>query len=124
MGEEKGMQADDEAEVLRLDDAWNDAYRRNDRSPLADILADDFAASTPSGEPVSKASLMVTPPGVAISVAFSEQAVQVFGETAVSRGRLQLVLTDRRLDQRFLRVYARRGGRWQAVSVAVSPLAP
>jgi ketosteroid isomerase-like protein len=117
------LATDDETEVLRLDSAWNDAYRRNDRSPLADILADDFSAAMPSGDPVTKASLMVAPPpGTAISVVFSEQSVRVFGDTAISRGRLQLALTDRRVDQRFLRVYAKRGGRWQAVSVAVSPL--
>ena len=115
-------QTDDEGEVLRLDSAWNDAYQRHDRSRLADILADDFSAATPSGEPVSKASLMVNPPGVATSVTFSEQSVRVFGETAVTRGRLQLALADRSLDQCFLRVWARRDDRWQAVSVAVSPV--
>ncbi|MFI4973555.1 MAG: nuclear transport factor 2 family protein [Caulobacterales bacterium] len=104
-----------------MDSAWNDAYLRNDRSPLAQILADDFAAVLPSGEPVSKASLMITPPP-ALSAAFSEQSVRVFGDAAVSRGRLRLELTDRKVDQRFLRVYARRGGRWQAVSVAVTPV--
>jgi hypothetical protein len=112
---------DDEAEVLRLDDAWNDAYRRSDRSPLADILAEDFSAVTPTGGAASKASLMVSPPGVVVSIAFSEQGVQLFGETAISRGRLQLELVDLKVDQRFMRVYAKRGGRWQAVSVSVSP---
>lgn len=116
-----GAPAEDEAEVRRLDSAWNAAYLRNDRAPLADILADDFSAVLPSGEPVSKAALMVTPPP-AISAAFSEQAVQVFGAAAVSRGRLQLDLGDRKVDQRFLRVYARRDGRWRAVSVSVSPV--
>ena len=113
---------DDEAEVRRLDSAWNDAYLHNDRSPLADILAEDFAAIAPfHGEPVTKAMLMVTPPP-AISAAFSEQAVLVFGDTAISRGRLRLELTDRKVDQRFLRVFAKRHGQWRAVSVAVSPL--
>jgi ketosteroid isomerase-like protein len=114
-------QAEDEAEVRRLDSAWNEAYLRNDRSRLADVLADDFAALMPSGDPVSKAALMVNPPP-AISAAFSEQAVLVFGDTAISRGRLQLELTDGRVDQRFLRVFSRRGGVWRAVSVAVSPV--
>ena len=45
------------------------------------------------------------------------------GEAGVSRGRLQLELDDRRLDQRFLRVFARRDGVWRAVSVAVTPVA-
>jgi ketosteroid isomerase-like protein len=114
--------ADEEAAVRRLDDAWNDAYRRHDRSPLAQILADDFAAVLASGEPITKASLMIDPPGRALSVTFSEQAVLVFGDAAVSRGRLRLELADRQIDQRFLRVYARREGRWQAVSVAVTPV--
>ncbi len=42
-----GTQADDEAQILRLDSEWNEAYRRRDRSPLAHILADDFTGLTP-----------------------------------------------------------------------------
>lgn len=113
---------DDEAEILRLDSAWNEAYRRHDRAPLAQILADDFTGLTPSGEPITKAMLMVDPPRAARSVAFSEPFVRVFANTAISRGRLQLEFEDRRLDQRFLRVFAKREGRWRAVAVAVTPL--
>jgi len=113
----------DEIEVLRLDEAWNEAYRRRDRRPLADILAEDFSALTPSNEPVTKVALMVDPPGRARSVAFTDQEVHVFGDAAISRGRLRLELEDRVVDQRFLRVFAKRDGRWQAVSVAVTPIA-
>jgi len=116
------IQAGDEAEILSLDSAWNEAYRRHDRAPLAHILADDFTGLTASGEPITKASLMVNPPGRAKSVTFSEQSVRVFGDTGISRGRLQLELDDRRVDQRFLRVFAKRNGNWQAVSVAVTPV--
>jgi ketosteroid isomerase-like protein len=117
-----GSQADDEAQILRLDSEWNEAYRRHDRAPLAHILSDDFTGLTASGEPVTKASLMINPPGPARSVTFSEQSVRVFGDTGISRGRLQLELDDRRVDQRFLRVFAKRDGIWQAVSVAVTPV--
>ena len=48
---------DDEAQILRLDSEWNEAYRRRDRSPLAHILADDFAGLTASGEHITKALL-------------------------------------------------------------------
>jgi ketosteroid isomerase-like protein len=116
-------QADDEAEILRLDQAWNEAYRRRDRRPLADILADDFTALDPAGQLVTKAALIIDPPGRAISVIFSEQSVRVFGGTGVSRGRLQLELEDRRIDQRFLRVFAKRDGVWRAVSVAITSVA-
>lgn len=116
-------EAGDEARILRLDDAWNEAYRRHNRAPLADILADDFTGFTPSGEPVTKASLMANPPGRAKSVVFSEQSICVFGDTAISRGRLRLELEDRGIDQRFLRVFAKRDGVWRAVSVAITPAA-
>jgi ketosteroid isomerase-like protein len=110
-------------EVLRLDEAWNEAYRQHDRSPLSDILSDDFAALTASGEPVTKASLMVNPPGRARSVTFTDQRARVFGDTAISRGRLKLEFDGRSIDQWFLRVFAKRSGLWQAVSVAVTPSA-
>jgi ketosteroid isomerase-like protein len=115
------MQLDDEAEIRQIDNAWNEAYVRNDRWPLDQVLADDFSALNLMGEAFDKAALMVNPPA-ARSVQFSEQFVRVFGSTAISRGRLQLEFDDRKVDQRFLRVYARRDGRWQAVSVAVTPV--
>lgn len=113
----------DIAEVLRLDEGWNAAYCQHDRSPLAAILAEDFAGLSPSGEPVTKASLMLDPPGRARSVVFSDQEAWIYGDAAVSRGRLRLELEDRSLDQWFLRVFAKRNGRWQAVSVAVTAYA-
>ena len=116
-------QADDEAQLLRLDSEWNEAYRRHDHAPLAHILADDFTGLTVSSEPITKALLMVNPPGRARSVTFSEQLVRVFGDTGISRGRLQLESDNLRIDQRFLRVFAKRDGIWQAVSVAVTPVA-
>ena len=67
-------QADDEAEVLRLDSEWNEAYRRGDRSPLARILADDFTGLHVLGEPITKAILMVNPSAHGVkSNTFSEQ---------------------------------------------------
>ncbi len=65
---------------------------------------------------------MVDPPGEVRSLAFSEPFVAVFGDSAISRGRLQLEVDDRRIDQRFLRVFAKRNGVWRAVSVAVTPV--
>lgn len=111
-----------QAEVERLDAAWNEAYLRYERERLADILADDFTALDAAGRPIDKASLMVNP-RPARSAVFSERQVVVFGDTAISRGRLQLELEDVRIDQRFLRVFARRGGSWRAVSVAITPVA-
>lgn len=140
-----GTQADDEAQILRLDSEWNEAYRRRDRAPLAHILADEFTGLTVSGGPITKTLLMVNPSGRGVkSITFSEQFVRVFGDTGISRGRLQIQLDDHSvdvakaaiidvdgktvtpapgIDQRFLRVWAKRDGIWRAVSVAVTPLA-
>jgi hypothetical protein len=115
-------QTADETEVLRLDCAWNEAYQRQKRTPLAHILADDFTGEDASGVPFTKAMLLVDSPETPTMIAFSEQAVRVFGDTAISRGRLIVQLENRRIDQRFLRVFAKRGGVWQAVSVAVTPV--
>ena len=118
-------QAENEAQILRLDNEWNEAYRRRDRSPLAHILADDFTGLTALGEPITKALLMINPSADMVkSVTLSEQYVHVFGGTGVSRGRLQIELNDGRIaiDQRFLRVFSKRDGIWQAVSVAVTPV--
>lgn len=68
--------ADDVALILRLDSAWNEAYRRHDRAPLADILADDFTGFTATGEPVTKAALMIDPPARARSVVFTEPSAR------------------------------------------------
>jgi ketosteroid isomerase-like protein len=123
MGHQRS-EAGDEAEILRLDNEWNEAYRRGDRAPLAHILADDFTGLAALGEPITKALLMINPSGPRVkSITFSEQYVRVFGDTGISRGRLQLELEDRSIDQRFLRVFAKRDGIWQAVSVAVTPVA-
>ena len=105
--------ADDEADILRLDNAWNEAYVRRNRAPLADILADDFIGFAPWDESITKTKLMINPTGVVKSITFSEQAVRVFGVTGISRGRLTLERVDaegveRRVDQRFLRVFAKR----------------
>jgi ketosteroid isomerase-like protein len=121
-----GTQADDQAQILRLDNEWNEAYRQRDRSPLAHILADDFSGLTALNQPITKPVLMVNPPSEMIkSVIFSDQQIRVFGDCAITRGRLQLEHVDGHIavDQRFLRVFAKRDGIWQAVSVAVTPIA-
>ena len=116
--------ANDEAEILRLDSAWNEAYLRRKRDLLGDILADDFCGLVPSGDWITKAQLMGGDAGTTEvkSVSFTEQEVRIFGDTGISRGRLRLEVENLRIDQRFLRVFAKRDGRWRAVAVSVTPV--
>jgi ketosteroid isomerase-like protein len=109
----------DERSVGDLDRAWNDAYERSDRAQLAGILADDFEAVAADGLTITKTQLM-QPGSAPRSIAFNERSLRLFDSTAITRGRLRLEHEGGRVDQRFMRVYARRDGRWQAVAVQVS----
>jgi hypothetical protein len=114
-------QSPDEQAVWALDRSWNEAYLRNDRSAFAEILADDFCATFSDGRTAGKADLMTpTPEGAKVS--FSETGIQMWSPTAVSRGRIRIEHADRIVDQRYVRVYAKRDQCWQAVSVFVFPV--
>jgi ketosteroid isomerase-like protein len=107
--------------IEKLDAAWNEAYVLNDRSRLQRILAADFEGTDASFRIISKPMLMEPTPAPK-QIAFSEQSVKLFGGTAITRGRLQLTHASGTVDQRFLRVYAKRGSRWEAVAVQTSPV--
>ncbi len=105
--------------VLILDDAWNAAYTSRDTQALAEVIADDWLGFLPDGAAVGKTALLraiaAYPDEVLV---FERQAAQVCGDTAFTRGQLS---TDGVHAQGFLRVYAHRAGRWQAVAVQVVP---
>lgn len=102
-----------------LDDMWNAAYHHRDPKRMAGVLADDWMAFLPDGSVIFKQELLEgmlhTPP---TTLGFERHASRVYGDTAVTRGTLY---ADGRRVQSFLRVYARRGETWQAVSVQVVP---
>jgi hypothetical protein len=112
---------DDEQAVRDLDRRWNEVYLRNDRSAFAEILADDFRVNFSDGRTGGKADLM-RPTPVAAKVAFSEAGMQMFSPTAVTWGRVRIEHPERIVDQRYVRTYSKRSGRWQAVFVLVFPL--
>ena len=111
----------DEEAVSELDRAWNEAYVRNDRTPLAEILADDFAGIAWDGQTITKPQLMMGAEPAAVT--FSEFAIRVFGPTAITRGRVRVERARDTFEQRFIRVYSKGAARWQAVAVQVFPVA-
>jgi ketosteroid isomerase-like protein len=114
-------ETDEQHALDELDRAWNDAYLRNDRTPLDQILADDFVAVLADGRSITKAQLMQPSPAP-LNIAFSERSTRVFGSTAIARGRLTLEHEGGSVDQRFMRVYTKHQQRWQAVAVQVYPV--
>src|SRR5688572_26887995 len=103
----EGPLAADMEAVADLDRAWNDASERSERAQLGSILADDFQAVAADGQTIGKAQLM-QPGSPPRSIAFSERSLRLFESTAITRGRLRLEHEGGRVDQRFMRVYARR----------------
>ena len=105
--------------ILALDDRWNAAYHHRDPGRLDTVLADDWLGFYHDGTTVTKQELltgMQTNPTTPLI--FERHAARVHGDTAVTRGTLYAAGTR---VQSFLRVYARRDGHWQAVSVQVIP---
>lgn len=74
----------DEEAVRELDRAWNEAYVRNERTALAEILADDFAGIAWDGQTITKPELMMA--AEPAEGTFSEFAIRVFGPTAITKG--------------------------------------
>ncbi|CAM3798433.1 nuclear transport factor 2 family protein [Deinococcus frigens] len=111
-------QADLDA-VLLLDDRWNAAYHHRSPDEMAQVLAEDWLAFFPDGQVVFKPDaldgMVHNPPA---RLVFERHASRVFGDAAITRGTLY---ADGERIQSFLRVYARREGEWQAVSVQVVP---
>jgi ketosteroid isomerase-like protein len=111
----------DQIELETLNEAWNEAYRRVDMIALAAILADDWVGVLASGEAISKTQLLEhMPNNPPTTFEFSGFELHPFADTAVTRGVVRVISGEINILQRFMRVWAKREGRWQAVAVQVA----
>lgn len=108
----------DEQLVKELDDNWNNVYNQNDRSVFQDILSADFIASTSEFDIYRKSDLLIPFKKKRVA-SFSERSIKVFGNTAITRGRICLEGGDEKIEQRFMRVYSKNANQWKAVAVQV-----
>ncbi len=116
---------DDETLVTDLDRAWNEAYLQHKRDRLRVVLAEDWLGVFADGKTLTREQLIAAaaPQGVEVEQTFSDFSLRLFGDTAVTTGRVEVKAGDERVRQRFMRVYAKREGRWWAVAVQVVPAA-
>jgi ketosteroid isomerase-like protein len=107
--------------VMQLDTLWNEGYKRKDISILLKVLAEDWIAFTPDNKVVTRAQLLeAVPSNPEARLEFDEFAIHVFGNTAVTKGRLTANQADGQVrQQRFIRVYAKRNDEWKAVTAQV-----
>jgi ketosteroid isomerase-like protein len=118
--------ADDTAvdEVTRAEAEMIDALRHNDADRLGRLIADDYLSINPAGALRDKAQVMRefrTGDRVYQSIVQDDVRVRVYGESAVVTSRRVERATLRGKDAggafRSTRVYVKRDGHWQAVSL-------
>jgi ketosteroid isomerase-like protein len=110
--------------VTNLDNLWNEAYQHKDISILSNLLADDWIAFTPDNQLITREQLLeAVPNNPEARLEFDEFDIHVFGDTAITKGRLTANQADGEVrQQRFIRIFAKRNGEWKAVTAQVIPL--
>ena len=110
-------------EVQRLDEQWNRADQTRDYAAFEDLFAVDWIGVFGDGRSTERAAFLEQlPDNPPATLEFSEFAMRIFGDTAVTCGRVRISGTAFTVDQRFMRVWAQRSGVWQAVAVQVVPI--
>jgi hypothetical protein len=101
-------------EVMKAEQAFTDARIKGDKAAYARLLADEFTWTTRAGVTTTKQqrveALQATK---ATSESFDE--IRVYGDAAVVIGTAKPTQDGKPVPVRFLRVWAKRDGRWQAV---------
>lgn len=120
-----------EAELIKLERTWADAVRNGDADTVRRVMADDIVIINPDGSNPSKAeeveaiqarlvtveSWEILEPKVTV---LDANNAFVTGRGVIKNGKSKVPNSNRSIDvsgeYRFLDVYARRNGRWEAVA--------
>jgi len=115
----------DAADTVRdLETRINRAVVDADVKTFEELLADDFTHTSHSGRFRTRADwLQDVKPGQSLYTAYEvdEQAIRIYGDTAIVTGRITPQGTNSRGEPirgryRYLRVWVRREGQWRAVA--------
>jgi hypothetical protein len=107
-----------ERELTETEDRWLEGGIRGDAKVAAQLLAEDYQGMTQSGAVEDKAQFVAEVKAGSLradSFYQDQRSVRIFGETAVSTGRLSLKDQDGITQTRYTRVYVKRQGRWQLI---------
>ena len=109
--------------LLDLNRDYIDSVQHSDVRRFDEILADDFLCSNPDGTLVDRAAFLAqTARPVAITgLAARDVVVRIVGEVAIIHARTTYTLPDGRPGAgRYTDVWAKRAGRWLAISAHVT----
>lgn len=109
--------------LLALNDDYIRSVQNSDLRRFGEILADDFLCSNPDGSLVDKAGFLAqtTRPATVRGLSAEDVKVRVLGDIAIIHARTRYTTADgERRNGRYTDVWARRDGRWLAVSAHVT----
>lgn len=115
-----------EKELMETEDKWLEAGIHGDARAALQLLAEDYQGMTPTGSVEDKSQFVANIKMGSLradSYHQDERYVRIFGETAVSTGRLSLKQQDGFTQTRYTRVYVRRQGRWQLLIMQTTRIA-
>jgi ketosteroid isomerase-like protein len=109
--------------LLALNDDYIRSVQGGDVRRFDEILADDFLCSNPDGSLVDKAGFLAQTarPVTIRGLATEDVKVRVLGDAAIIHARTSYTTAEgERRNGRYTDVWARRDGRWLAVSAHVT----
>ncbi len=111
-----------EQAIMQMEREWVDAFVKRDAATLERILASDFTDTDDEGHIENDRAKYIdfakNSVGTFTSIELSETKVRVYGNSAVSTGRYVIKGSEREQGEpfRYMAVYVKRQGRWQAVA--------
>lgn len=109
--------------LLALNDDYIRSVQNSDLRRFGEILADDFLCSNPDGSLVDKAGFLAQTarPATVRGLSAEDVKVRVLGDIAIIHARTRYTTAEgERRNGRYTDVWARRDGRWLAVSAHVA----
>ncbi|CAA9242207.1 MAG: hypothetical protein AVDCRST_MAG04-1681 [uncultured Acetobacteraceae bacterium] len=109
--------------LLALNNDYIRSVQNGDVRRFSEILADDFLCSNPDGSLVDKAGFLAhtARPVMVRGLAAEDVKVRVLGDIAIIHARTSYTTAEgERRNGRYTDVWARRDGRWLAVSAHVT----
>jgi len=109
--------------LLALNDDYIRSVQKGDVRRFEEILADDFLCSNPDGSLVDKAGFLAQTarPVTIRGLASEDVTVRILGDIAIIHARTSYATAEgERRKGRYTDVWARREGRWLAVSAHVT----
>jgi ketosteroid isomerase-like protein len=112
-------------EILALEATWGVAPLEGDLETVDRVTAEDWIGVGPWGEVMGKADLLEmlsSRPAPFETATYDQVRAFVYGPCAVVTSLFRGQGKEGTFEQRFMRVYAYRDGRWQCVATQIVPI--